>query len=100
MLVTFHTKSYADITLFGDIAVQLLKSMGHSGDVPGALLADDIPGALAKLRASVAAAPPPPTPPGGNDDDDERPVSLANRALPLIQLLQAALADGENVMWD
>jgi Domain of unknown function (DUF1840). len=58
MLVTFHTKSYADITLFGDIAQQFLRSMGHGDSVPGALLAADIPAALAKLRASVAAAPP------------------------------------------
>jgi hypothetical protein len=38
MLVTFTCKAYADITLFGNVAVSLLRLMGHSGTVPGALL--------------------------------------------------------------
>ena len=43
MLVTFSTNSYADITLFGDVALTLLKMMGHSATVPGAILTADIP---------------------------------------------------------
>ncbi len=54
MLVTFQTKAYAPITMFGDVAVTLIKLMGHSGTVPGAILAEDIPAALARLRAAVA----------------------------------------------
>jgi hypothetical protein len=97
MLVTFHTKAYADITLFGDIAQQLLLSMGHGGSVPGALRAEDVSAALDKLRAAVAGMSPTSEKP---DDDGERPVSLDQRAQPLIALLEAARADGENVMWD
>jgi hypothetical protein len=41
MLVTFRTEAYADILMFGDIAVQLLKLMGHSGTAPGTLVAED-----------------------------------------------------------
>ena len=99
MLITFHTKSYADITLFGEIGKQLIELMGHTPTVPGAILAEDLPGALARLRAGVAAAPPEVAADDPNEDE-ARPVSLANRALPLIQLLEAALADHENVMWD
>ena len=54
MLVTFCTKAHADILMLGDIAVQLLKRMGHSGTVPGALLADEVPAALDRLRNAVA----------------------------------------------
>ncbi|MFV1973803.1 MAG: DUF1840 domain-containing protein, partial [Thiohalobacterales bacterium] len=50
MLVTFTCSAYADITMFGDVAVQLLKMMGHSGTVPGAFRAEDIPVALEKLQ--------------------------------------------------
>ena len=39
MLVTFTTSAYANITMFGDVALHLLKLMGHSATVPGALLA-------------------------------------------------------------
>jgi hypothetical protein len=35
MIVTFRSKAHADIMMFGDIAVNLLKLMGHSGTVPG-----------------------------------------------------------------
>jgi len=55
MLVTFRTSAYADITMFGTAAVSLLKLMGHSGTVPGALLAADIPDALERLQAAIAA---------------------------------------------
>ena len=103
MLITFHTKSYADITLFGDIGKQLIELMGHTPTVPGAILADDLPAALARLRAGVAATSAHEQVSKNNDgqsDEEERPVSLAHRALPLIQLLEAALAAEENVMWD
>lgn len=102
MLVTFKTKAYADITMFGDVAVRLLKMMGHSGTVPSAILADDVPAALERLKAAIAeekakaAAPPR----GAEDDDEEPPVSIANRALPLIQLLEAAAKRHADVMWE
>lgn len=97
MLITFHTAAYADITMFGDIGVSLLKRMGHSGTVPGAIVAADVPMALERLRAEIATAAPesPQT-----DEDNEPPVSLSNRALPLIQLLEAAAAANADVMWD
>jgi len=54
MLVTFSTPAYADITLFGDIAMRFLELMGQSGTVPGALLAADVGGALERLEAGIA----------------------------------------------
>ena len=102
MLVTFETEAHANITMFGDVAVALIKLMGHSGGVPGALLAEDVPAALERLRAAVSArpdAPLDPEPPAGKGEDDEPHVSLAHRALPLIGLLEAAAARGKNVMW-
>lgn len=103
MLITFKTESYANITMFGDVAVALLKLMGHTAAVPGALMPEDIPKALERLKASVAANPDASLDPQGNKDDDEdgRPhVSLANRALPLIELLEAAQKDNKHVMWE
>ena len=35
MLVTFTTDVHADITMFGEVGVAMLKMMGHSGTVPG-----------------------------------------------------------------
>jgi len=53
MLVTFTTRAYADITMFGDVALALLKMMGHSGTVPSTILAADVPAALSRLTAAI-----------------------------------------------
>jgi Domain of unknown function (DUF1840) len=95
MLIKFDSK-VGGITMFGDIAVALLKAMGNSGTVPGALLAKDVPPALERLKAAVAAAP-------GEEGDaggEEPKVSLRQRAFPLIDLLERAAKAGADVLWD
>jgi hypothetical protein len=114
MIVTFRSKAHADIIMFGDIAISLLKLMGHSGTVPSALLAEDVPAALERLRTAIAAhkATVKDQSDSIQDDDDdddddddsndsdERTVNLAHRALPLIELLEASATAKCNVMWD
>jgi hypothetical protein len=104
MLVTFKTDAYASITMFGDVAIALLGLMGHSGAVPGALMPEDIPEALQRLRAGVAANPDAPLDPKGKQkegrEDEGVHISLAHRALPLIELLVAAESEKKLVMWD
>ena len=101
MLITFTCPAYADITMFGDIGIQLLKYMGHSGQVPGALMAEDIQQALKLLQEAIEAdrqlevSQQP-----SNEEDDEPLISLSHRALPLIELLNAAAKAECNVMWD
>lgn len=98
MLVTFSCKSYADITMFGEVAISLLKMMGHSGSVPGALSADEVPAALQRLSNGLAEEE---QQNGGTEQsEEESPVSLAQRALPLIALLQTAQGAHTHVMWD
>jgi hypothetical protein len=98
MLITFTTPVYADITMFGDVALNMLKLMGHSATVPGALLPEDIPEALQRLEAAVEADKQSQQPAEG--EDGEVAVSLSHRALPLIELLKAAVKENRNVMWD
>ncbi|MFP4279094.1 MAG: DUF1840 domain-containing protein [Halochromatium sp.] len=103
MLITFKTPVHADITLFGDVAKALIRMMGHSGAVPGALLAEDIPAALERLKTAVEANPEAPLDPEpGKHDEDARAqsVSLKHRALPLIDLLETAAREHKNVIWD
>ena len=101
MLVTFSCTAYADITMFGDVAVRLLKLMGHSGSVPGALSAEEVQQALERLEAAVEADKQMSQPQGSAHKEDEKPaVSLAHRALPLIELLKAAAKEECNVMWE
>ena len=100
MLVTFSCPVYANITMFGDVAIRLIKMMGHSGTVPSALLAKDVQAALDRLRTAVTADSQP-TPESTEDGERDEPVvSLSNRALPLIELLGAAANADCDVMWD
>ena len=110
MLTTFKCDAYADITLFGDVAQRLLKMMGHSGTVPGAILAEDIPVALDRLKCAIEAekskatatlepAPEPVDDVQGEERDDQA-VRFEYRALPLIELLTAAAKKNCNVMWE
>lgn len=39
--------------IFGDVALTMIKMMGHTPTVPGAILTEDVPLALEKLRAAV-----------------------------------------------
>ena len=103
MLVTFSTPAYADITMFGDVAVHMLKLMGHSETVPGAILAEDVQASLERLQAAIEAEQQLPEPEKSGDEedeeDDEPVVSLSHRALPLLELLEAAAKANCNVMW-
>jgi hypothetical protein len=106
MIVKFWTRAGA-LTMHGDAAVMLLKAMGHSGTVPGAILAADLPAALANLRKVLDEQPPVTTPPPQQADDDEDeeqerepPVTLRMRALPLIDMIETAIARGSDLMWE
>lgn len=101
MLVTFKCKAYANITMLGDVAIRLLKLMGHSGIVPGSILAKDVPEALSLLQSALQKT-------EENEDqvtslhnnEGESEVSLALRAFPLVELLTQAVQEKCNVMWD
>lgn len=102
MLITFKTRAYANVTMFGDVALRLIELMGRRDTVPSALNPEDIPQALENLRAGAAAH-------AASDDlaeshEDEESskeyVSLHKRALPLIELLEAAQARNVPVMWE
>jgi hypothetical protein len=109
VLVTFQTKAHADITMFGRVAVELLKLAGMTGTVPTAILAADVPGVLAALESALDAhrGAHGESAPGDADtrasgevaETDAAPaVPLRNRALPLIGLLRAAGAAQADVL--
>ena len=103
MLVTFKCKAHGNVTMFGDVAKRFLKMMGHSGTIPSALYAEDVPAALERLKKAVNLE-------QEKQSDDmvydieedelnEPPVSLAVRAFPLMEMLSAAAEESCNVMW-
>ncbi|HCG5064478.1 DUF1840 domain-containing protein [Vibrio parahaemolyticus] len=106
MLITFRCRSYANVTMFGDIALEMIKMMGHSGTVPGSISAQDVPDALSKLTSALSAknAAEENLPTDVDVDEDEEQaepaVSLGRRAFPLIELLKSAIKEECEVMWD
>ena len=98
MLVRFDSKA-GSITMFGEVAVDLLKLMGQSGALPGAILAADIPAAVERLRRGLDKQPAS-TDKADKTDQSEPKVSLRQRAFPLIDLLERAAKRGADVIWD
>lgn len=101
MLVTFSTGYYSDITMFGEVAEHLIKLMGHSGTIPGAIVSGDVPQALDRLKQGIAEEPNAEVE-SSSEDDEQSPtsqVSLRKRALPLISLLESAKNTHSDVMW-
>ncbi|QMT61145.1 MULTISPECIES: DUF1840 domain-containing protein [unclassified Legionella] len=96
MLITFHTDAYEDITYFEEVAKRLLSLMGHSGTIPGAIKSENLPEALAKLQTGLTKE----KKVVEDDDENEPEISLSKRAVPLINLLQAAIKKDKDVLWD
>jgi hypothetical protein len=99
MLITFKTKSYANIMMFGDVAQKLLKMMDYGVSVPGGIIAQDLPQALNNLQRELESIVDV-VEPAGDAEQDQPAVSLHTRALPLIELMQSAIADQNNVRWE
>ncbi len=95
MLVTFECDAHERFTMFGDVAVKLIKMMGQSGTVPSAILAADVGQALKDLKDALDL----------NEETkmdaktETGSVSLKTRAWPLIEMLEAADKAQANIMW-
>ena len=81
--------------MFESIARQLINFMGHSGAVPGALAPQDLPAALEHL-APALRTPEMHLAKGDRDEEDggadlKSSVSMAHRALPLLDMLKSAI---------
>jgi hypothetical protein len=101
MMVTFES-DVGRITMFGDTAQQLIRMMGRPGTIPSALLAADVPEALAALRNALEEADlDEAARSGGDEENSGKPaVSMRQRAFPLIKLLEDAEHHGSDVMWE
>ena len=99
MLITFKTRAYANITMFGDVGRKMLEMMAFGTSVPGAINTGDVPRALANLEAALAKIPQQEGP--VEEAGDEPPaVGLHTRAVPLLELLQAAIDEETYVSWE
>lgn len=88
--------------MFGDVAVNLLRLMGHSGTVPSAIKSEDIPEAPENFRKGIvdeAALKQSDSEfaPQVQGENEEPAISLRTRALPLIERLEASEQEEEEI---
>ena len=99
MPVIFNTPTSERIIMFDKDADFMLKAMKTSGNIPGALYADDVSDALKALKNRVEIESND-TELESNNDNDSDHVGLNTKALPLIELMQKAIDQEEKLMWD
>lgn len=102
MIVTFKSKAAGDVIMFGDIAHALMKIMGKDPDPQGIITPEQLPAAIAALKAAVQESRRQPA--ADEDEEAQKPamtqaVSLAQRAVPLLELLEWAQKKSAPVMW-
>ena len=102
MLITFKTSAYANIIMFGDVGLTLLEMMDFGKTVPSAIGAADVPQALENLQRGLDALPEQQPVDADSDDssDDPSAINLHTRAVPLLELLRAAIDDEKAVRWE
>ncbi|HEX9178873.1 MAG TPA: DUF1840 family protein [Burkholderiales bacterium] len=100
MLIKFDSE-VGSFTMFSAPALALIKMMGHSGTVPSAIMAEDVPAALARLRLALDSyVEPPPQAKSADEEEEKNWVPLRRRAFPLLKLLEDAARKEASVMWD
>ena len=100
MLITFKSRAHADVTMFGDVAMKLIRLMGRRDTVPSAMYPEDIPDALDKLRSGLLLEETAESDVVTNDEDEEEQVGIQIRAMPLVELMVAAEKEQVPVMWE
>ena len=108
MIVTFQSPASGDVIMFGDVAHRMMELMGKDPDPKGIVTVEQLPDAIARLRAAVEAD----KQQRADMREEDRPqfeigeggikrpyVSLAQRAAPLMELLEWSLKKKKPVVW-
>ncbi len=99
MLITFKSRAFANITMFGEVGEKLLELMDFGKSVPGAIRAEDVPTACKNLKDALAQLPEQAEP--AYDPESGQPVvTLQMRAVPLVQMLEAAVEEETYISWE
>jgi len=103
-MITFQSDASGDVMMFDDVAQRMMDIMGKDRTARGVVTVEQMPECIARLKAAIAEdraralgkAP-------GEEEEEETGVSarvsLAQRALPLVELLERSLEREKPVLW-
>ncbi|HQR19930.1 MAG TPA: DUF1840 domain-containing protein [Burkholderiaceae bacterium] len=108
-LVVFRSKAAGEIFMFAETARRIFEIVGRSEAARGVITAEQVPDALQRLVAAVeleradikaaAAAADQKDRRGADEPAAAAPISLGQRAFPLIEMLRAAQKKKVDVTW-
>jgi hypothetical protein len=102
-MITFQSDASGDVMMFDDIAHRMMELMGKDKSGRGVITVEQMPECIARLKAAIAEDRARAR--GGKQGEEEEEsgvaarVSLAQRALPLVELLERSLAREKPVLW-
>ena len=111
MIVIFQSPASGDVIMFGDVAQRMMKLMGKDVTDKGIVTIEQLPDAIARLKAAIAEDKqqraglheedlPQTEPDRGGGAQSSRPfVTLTQRAVPLLELLEWSLKKKKPVVW-
>lgn len=101
-MITFRSEVGPDVMMFDEVAHRMMDLMGKEQAAQGVVSIAQLPAAIAALKDAIArdrAAHQPQAEEHEDEAPTNRPVSLAQRAVPLVELLEISLARGKPVTW-
>ena len=108
MIVIFQSPASGDVIMFGDVAQRMMKLMGKEATDKGIVTVEQLPDAIARLKSAIEEDKTMHRQQvleeeRGTEADGKggsRPsVSLTQRALPLLSMLEESLAEKKPVVW-
>ncbi len=108
-LIVFRSKAAGEIYMFAETAYRLLQIIGKADSPKGVITSDQVPDALNKLVAAVDAEKAHQAEAARDRDTADRrgdatgtqqqPITLSQRAFPLIEMLRLAAKRNADVTW-
>ncbi|NYT75775.1 DUF1840 domain-containing protein [Alcaligenaceae bacterium] len=109
MLVVFHSKAAAEVLMFSQHALPILKAAGkpYTDALPerGVITRDHLAAAIQGIEQAISLEPDPDAPDDVDENDSKthpisEPVSFRRRAFPLLAMLRLSLEQDADVVWE
>jgi len=102
-MIVFRSEVGPDIMMFDEVAQRMMELMGKQKAAQGVVTVEQLPAAIARLKAAAAHDRAQHAGAAADAGDEENaappPVGLAQRVLPLVELLEISLRGGKPVTW-